>query len=68
MGAVSIHLENRTHGEGRKAQMAAILEAVRKELPDMPLILGGDLNTNTFDGRAKRTSAPSRRPVCAAAA
>ena len=53
MGAVSIHLENRTHGEGRKAQMAAILEAVRKELPDMPLILGGDLNTNTFDGRAK---------------
>lgn len=33
--------------------MAAILEAVRKELPDMPLILGGDLNTNTFDGRAK---------------
>lgn len=33
--------------------MAAILEAVRRELPDMPLILGGDLNTNTFDGRAK---------------
>ena len=32
VGAVSIHLENRTHGEGRKAQMAAILEAVRKEL------------------------------------
>lgn len=53
VGAVSIHLENRTHGEGRKAQMAAILEAVRKELPDMPLILGGDLNTNTFDGRDK---------------
>ena len=25
VGAVSIHLENRTHGEGRKAQMAAIL-------------------------------------------
>ncbi len=24
-----------------------------RELPDMPLILGGDLNTNTFDGRAK---------------
>ena len=53
VGAVSIHLENRTHGEGRQAQMAAILEAVRRELPDMPLILGGDLNTNTFDGRAK---------------
>ncbi len=53
VGAVSIHLENRTHGEGRRAQMAAILEAVRKELPHMPLILGGDLNTNTFDGRSK---------------
>ncbi len=53
VGAASIHLENRTHGEGRRAQMAAILEAVRKELPHMPLILGGDLNTNTFDGRSK---------------
>ena len=30
VGAVSIHLENRTHGEGRQAQMAAILEAVRR--------------------------------------
>ena len=53
LGAVSIHLENRTDGPGRKAQMQAILEAVRRELPDMPLILGGDLNTNTFDGRSK---------------
>ena len=51
LGAVSIHLENRTHGEGRLHQMQTILEAVRRELPDMPLILGGDLNTNTFDGR-----------------
>ena len=53
LGAVSIHLENRTHGQGRKAQMEAILKTVEKELPDMPLILGGDLNTNTFDGRSK---------------
>ena len=53
VGAVSIHLENRTHGEGRRAQMAEILKAARSELPGMPLILGGDLNTNTFDGRAK---------------
>ena len=53
LGAVSIHLENRTHGEGRLHQMQTILEAVRRELPDMPLILGGDLNTNTFDGRDK---------------
>ena len=53
LGAVSIHLENRTHGEGRRAQMEAILRAVERELPDMPVILGGDLNTNTFDGRDK---------------
>ena len=53
VGAVSIHLENRTHGAGRQAQMAAVLEAVDRELPGMPVILGGDLNTNTFDGRSK---------------
>lgn len=53
LGVVSIHLENRTHGEGREAQMRTILEAVDRELPNMPVILGGDLNTNTFDGRAK---------------
>ncbi|EOS64546.1 endonuclease/exonuclease/phosphatase family protein [Oscillibacter sp. 1-3] len=53
LGAVSIHLENRTHGEGRRAQMETILKAVERELPDMPVILGGDLNTNTFDGRDK---------------
>ena len=53
LGAVSIHLENRTHGAGRKAQMQAILEAVDRELAGMQVILGGDLNTNTFDGRSK---------------
>lgn len=53
LGVVSIHLENRTHGAGRQAQMAAILEAVDRELAGMPVILGGDLNTNTFDGRSK---------------
>lgn len=53
LGVVSIHLENRTHGEGRRIQMETILRSVQKELPDMPVILGGDLNTNTFDGRAK---------------
>ena len=53
LGVVSIHLENRTHGAGRQAQMAVILEAVDRELAGMPVILGGDLNTNTFDGRSK---------------
>jgi endonuclease/exonuclease/phosphatase family metal-dependent hydrolase len=53
LGVVSIHLENRADGEGRKAQMAEVLKGVRRELPGMPVILGGDLNTNTFDGRSK---------------
>ena len=53
LGAVSIHLENRADGPGRGRQMRAILDAVERELPDMPVILGGDLNTNTFDGRDK---------------
>lgn len=53
LGAVSIHLENRTHGEGRRVQMETVLKAVETELPGMPVILGGDLNTNTFDGRSK---------------
>ena len=69
LGAVSIHLENRTHSEGRLHQMKTILEAVRRELPDMPLILGGDLNTNTFDGRDKEdindvAASPEMRRRC----
>ena len=69
LGAVSIHLEHRTHGEGRLHQMQTILEAVRRELPDMPLILGGDLNTNTFDGRDKEdindiAASPEMRRRC----
>ncbi len=69
LGAVSIHLENRTHGEGRRRQMETILAAVRRELPDMPLVLGGDLNTNTFDGRDKEdindvAASPEMRRRC----
>lgn len=51
VGVVSAHLENRTHGEGRRLQMEAVLDAVESYLPDMPVIIGGDFNTNTFDGR-----------------
>lgn len=51
VGMVSVHLENRTDGQGRQAQTAAILQAVEEFLPDMPVAIGGDFNTNTFDGR-----------------
>lgn len=51
LGVASIHLENRTHGEGRRLQLEAVLRAAEKLLPGIPVVLGGDLNTNTFDGR-----------------
>lgn len=53
VGVVSVHLENRTHGEGRRIQTEAVLRAVEEFLPNMPVAIGGDYNTNTFDGRDK---------------
>ena len=53
VGVGSIHLENRTHGPGRKAQLDTVLQAAEDLFPGLPVILGGDLNTNTFDGRDK---------------
>lgn len=53
IGVASIHLENRTDGEGRRVQMQAVLDEVQRVFAGLPVILGGDLNTNTFDGRDK---------------
>ena len=53
LGVASIHLENRTHGEGRRLQLETVLRAAEELLPGIPVVLGGDLNTNTFDGRDK---------------
>lgn len=54
LGVGTIHLENRTDGPGRQAQLETVLkEAEAWFSPGMPVILGGDLNTNTFDGRDK---------------
>ncbi len=53
LGVGSIHLENRTDGAGREAQLRAVLDAAEEMFGDMPAVLGGDLNTNTFDGRDK---------------
>lgn len=51
VGAVSVHLENRTDSAGRAAQMAVVYEEIgRSFAPDTPVMIGGDLNTNTFDG------------------
>lgn len=53
LGVVSIHLENRTSGAGRQRQMQRIYEEALACFGDMPVLMGGDLNTNTFDGRDK---------------
>lgn len=53
VGVGTIHLENRTHGPGRQTQLETILQAAGEMFPNMPIALGGDLNTNTFDGRDK---------------
>lgn len=51
VGAVCVHLENRTDSNGRARQTRAVLEeADRLFGKDVPVIIGGDFNTNTFDG------------------
>lgn len=53
LGVGSLHLENRTGPEGRVRQLRTVLEEADKLFPHCPIILGGDLNTNCFDGRDK---------------
>ena len=55
IGAVSMHLENRTDGAGRRRQVRAILDEADRVFGDIPVLMGGDLNTNTFDGRSVPT-------------
>ena len=51
----TVHLENRTDGAGRQRQLQTVLDAADSFSDNRPVILGGDLNTNTFDGRDKET-------------
>lgn len=53
VGAVCVHLENRTDGEGRAKQMKAVFDRAKELWPDIPVVIGGDCNTNTFDGNDK---------------
>ncbi|MDO4175504.1 MAG: hypothetical protein Q4D42_12150 [Eubacteriales bacterium] len=51
IGAAVVHLENRTNSKGRAKQMAVVYEEIRKSFSEnTPIMIGGDLNTNTFDG------------------
>ena len=49
------HLENRTTPQGRREQLVGLLEELDRRYPGMPVLVGGDLNTNTLDGRDNET-------------
>lgn len=49
LGAVCVHLENRTSPQMRAAQSRAVFEKARELFGDMPTLIGGDFNSNGFD-------------------
>ena len=53
--AVSTHLESVADGPYRETQLAAIMDAVEKLAPGLPVIIGGDLNTGNHSGGDHRT-------------
>ena len=50
--AVSVHLENAADAAYREAQVRLMLDAVDGLAGDVPVIIGGDLNTRVTDGNA----------------
>ncbi len=48
--AVSIHLESASGPQHRAAQMRGLFEMLDAEFPDMPCLIGGDLNTGNHNG------------------
>lgn len=50
LGAVCVHLENMTSPAARALQMRAILDEAARLFPGVPVLMGGDFNTNTYDG------------------
>lgn len=51
VGIVCVHLENRTTPERRLEQVKVLLEEAKKHFgSEMPVIMGGDMNTNAVDG------------------
>lgn len=50
IGLVCTHLENRTSPKSREEQMKFILKQAKEHFKTMPIIIAGDMNTNTCDG------------------
>ena len=49
IGAVCIHLENRTSPEFRAVQTKAILDDADQFFGNIPILVGGDFNSNAFE-------------------
>jgi endonuclease/exonuclease/phosphatase family metal-dependent hydrolase len=50
MGLVCVHLENRTTPQGRKEQIQVLLDEAEAHFgKDIPVLIGGDLNTLCYD-------------------
>ena len=56
--ACSVHLENRTDGNGRMTQMRALLDALDRYANGLPIVIGGDLNTHVGPGGHYDASEP----------
>lgn len=52
IGLVSLHLENRATPKQREAQFRFVLDHVETVFAGLPVLIGGDMNTNTVDGDA----------------
>ena len=48
--AVSVHLENAADAAYREQQVRGLIDAIDQLAGDMPVIIGGDLNTGLADG------------------
>ena len=49
IGTVCVHLENRTTPEFRAVQTKAILDKADEFFGDIPILVGGDFNSNAFE-------------------
>ena len=60
VGAVCVHLDNKTHAAAQTLQMRALLDAVDRLPPGIPVFMG-DFNTNTYDGAGLEAAGHSIR-------
>ena len=65
IGAVCVHLENRTSPTIREAQCRAVFGRAAELFGEMPILIGGDFNTNAFDySEAAALEAYRRQQSC----